>query len=68
MTVRATAGLVPYKLSQAVGGSGVAAVDVIVVELTDSDGATGLGFSYVLGGNGSVVFKAAQHRSRASST
>jgi L-alanine-DL-glutamate epimerase-like enolase superfamily enzyme len=62
MTVRATAGLIPYKLTQAVGGSGVAAVDVIVVEMTDSHGATGLGFSYVLGGNGGVVFKAAQEQ------
>lgn len=62
MTVRATAGLIPYKLSQAVGGSGVAAVDVIVVEMTDAGGAKGLGFSYVLGGNGGVVFKAAQEQ------
>ena len=62
MTVRASAGLVPYKLTQAVGGSGVAAVDVIVVEMTDSHGATGLGFSYVLGGNGGVAFKAAQEQ------
>jgi L-alanine-DL-glutamate epimerase-like enolase superfamily enzyme len=62
VTVRATAGLIPYKLTQAVGGSGVAAVDVIVVEMTDSHGATGLGFSYVLGGNGGVVFKAAQEQ------
>ncbi|MGV3635079.1 MAG: enolase C-terminal domain-like protein [Pseudorhodoplanes sp.] len=59
MTVRASASLVPYKLPQAVGGSGVAAVDVIVVEITDG-GATGLGFSYVLGGHGGVAFKAAQ--------
>jgi L-alanine-DL-glutamate epimerase-like enolase superfamily enzyme len=62
MTVRASAGLIPYKLSQAVGGSGVSAVDVIVVELTDGDGATGLGFSYVIGGQGGVAFKAAQEQ------
>jgi L-alanine-DL-glutamate epimerase-like enolase superfamily enzyme len=62
MTVRAIAGLIPYKLPQAVGGSGVAAVDVIVVEITDAGGTTGLGFSYVLGGNGGVVFKAAQEQ------
>ena len=60
MSVRGRAGLIAYKLPQAVGGSGVAAVDVIVVELTDQDGAQGLGFTYVLGGNGGVVFKAAQ--------
>lgn len=29
MTVRASAALIPYELPQAVGGSGVAAVDVI---------------------------------------
>lgn len=62
MTIRASAGLIPYKLMQAVGGSGVAAVDVIVVELTDKDGAYGLGFSYVIGGNGGVALKAAQEQ------
>jgi L-alanine-DL-glutamate epimerase-like enolase superfamily enzyme len=62
MSVRGRTGLIAYKLPQAVGGSGVAAVDVIVVELTDQDGAQGLGFTYVLGGNGGVVFKAAQEQ------
>lgn len=62
MSLRARAGLIPYKLPQTVGGSGVAAVDVIVVELTDADGARGSGFSYVLGGNGGVVLKAAQEQ------
>lgn len=62
MNVRARAGLIPYKLTQAVGGSGVSAVDVIVVELTDADGARGLGFSYVIGGHGGVAFKAAQEQ------
>jgi L-alanine-DL-glutamate epimerase-like enolase superfamily enzyme len=62
MSVRGRAGLIAYKLPQAVGGSGVAAVDVIVVELVDQDGAQGLGFTYVLGGNGGVVFKAAQEQ------
>ena len=62
MTIRGKAGLIPYKLPQAVGGSGVTAVDVIVVELTDKDGARGLGFTYVLGGNGGVAFKAAQEQ------
>lgn len=56
---QASASLVPYKLEQAVGGSGVAAVDMIVVELVDSDGATGLGFSYVLGGGGELALRAA---------
>jgi L-alanine-DL-glutamate epimerase-like enolase superfamily enzyme len=58
--VTANVGLIPFKLTQAVGGSGVSAVDVIVVELTDADGARGLGFSYVIGGHGDVAFKAAQ--------
>ncbi len=58
--VTADVGLIPFKLTQAVGGSGVSAVDVIAVELTDADGAHGLGFSYVIGGHGSVAFKAAQ--------
>jgi L-alanine-DL-glutamate epimerase-like enolase superfamily enzyme len=57
---RAQASVVEYKLDQAVGGSGVAAVDLIVVELTDSDGATGLGFSYVLGGGGDLALRAAE--------
>src|SRR5262245_462801 len=59
---RAAASLIELKLKQAVGGSGVAAVDVIIVELKDSDGATGLGFSYVLGGGsgGGAALKAAQ--------
>lgn len=60
MTVQARVGLIPYKLEQAVGGSGVSALDVIIVELTDADGASGLGFSYVIGGHGAVAFKAAQ--------
>jgi L-alanine-DL-glutamate epimerase-like enolase superfamily enzyme len=62
MSVRAKVGLIPYKLTQAVGGSGVSAVDVIVVELADADGARGLGFSYVIGGHGGVAFKAAQEQ------
>jgi L-alanine-DL-glutamate epimerase-like enolase superfamily enzyme len=57
---RAQASVVEYKLDQAVGGSGVAAVDLIVVELTDGDGATGLGFSYVLGGGGDLALRAAE--------
>jgi L-alanine-DL-glutamate epimerase-like enolase superfamily enzyme len=58
--VTARVSLIPFKLAQAVGGSGVSAVDVIVVELTDADGARGLGFSYVIGGHGGVAYNAAQ--------
>jgi len=62
MTTRGRASLLTYTLPQAVGGSGVAAVDVIIVELIDAEGVRGLGFSYVLGGNGGVAFKAAQEQ------
>jgi len=58
--VKASAGLINYRLPQAVGGSGVTAVDVIIVDLVDEDGIAGLGFSYVLGGNGNVAFLAAR--------
>ncbi len=56
---QAEATLLRYKLDQPVGGSGVAAIDVALVELRDSDGATGLGFSYVLDGVGGEVVLAA---------
>ena len=52
---RADASLLKYRLDTPVGGSGVAAVDVIILDVTDSDGATGLGFTYVLGGGGGDV-------------
>src|SRR5688572_9679420 len=56
---RAETSFLRYRLDAPVGGSGVAEVDVIVVDLVDSDGATGLGFSYVLGGAGGDVVLAA---------
>ncbi len=56
---KATARIHAFKLDKPVGGSGVAAVDVLLVELGDSDGATGLGFSYVLGGGANAVLAAA---------
>jgi L-alanine-DL-glutamate epimerase-like enolase superfamily enzyme len=59
---KAVARLVRYSLKQAVGGSGVSFVDVIIVELGDSDGNTGLGFSYVLAADGAVACKAAQEQ------
>ncbi len=52
---RATAELWRYPLPGATGGSGITAVDVVVVDLEASDGATGTGFSYVLGGDGGTV-------------
>lgn len=53
--VRAEAELWRYPLAGPTGGSGITAVDVIVVSLEDSRGETGLGFSYVLGGGGGVA-------------
>ena len=57
---RATAELWVFPLSGPTGGSGITAVDVIVVDLEASDGTTGTGFSYVLGGGGHTVRLAAQ--------
>ena len=56
----ATSRIHAFKLDKPVGGSGVAAVDVLLVELTDSDGVSGLGFSYVLGGGANAVLAATQ--------
>ncbi len=53
--VRAAAELWHFPLATAMGGSGLTAVDLIVVDLEDGDGATGTGFSYVLGGGGGSV-------------
>jgi L-alanine-DL-glutamate epimerase-like enolase superfamily enzyme len=52
---RATASLLQYRLDAPVGGSGVSSVDLVIVDLVDSDGATGLGFTYVIGGSGSAA-------------
>lgn len=59
---RAAAKLLEFRLDRAVGGSGVAAIDVILVELEHSDGASVLGFSYVLGGGGELAFVAAERQ------
>jgi len=56
---RASASLLRYPLDAPVGGSGVSAVDVILVDVEDADGAAGLGFSYVIGGVGGEVVLAA---------
>jgi L-alanine-DL-glutamate epimerase-like enolase superfamily enzyme len=56
----ATAELWRFPLAGATGGSGITAVDVIVVTLEDSDGRSGAGFSYVLGGDGAIVRMCAQ--------
>jgi L-alanine-DL-glutamate epimerase-like enolase superfamily enzyme len=49
-----------YKLEKPVGGSGVASVDVIVVDVEDTEGQTGIGFSYVLSGAGDGAARAAR--------
>jgi L-alanine-DL-glutamate epimerase-like enolase superfamily enzyme len=59
---RAEASLLHYRLDRPVGGSNVSSVDVIVVDLTDSSGAPGLGFSYVIGGGGEVVLAAVRQQ------
>lgn len=56
---RATADLLRIRLAKPVGGSGVSGFDLISVNLTDADGRTGFGFSYVLGGGGEVPLAAA---------
>jgi L-alanine-DL-glutamate epimerase-like enolase superfamily enzyme len=56
---RAEAKLLHYHLDRPVGGSGVSRVDVILVEIEDSEGFVGLGFSYVLAGDGALAARAA---------
>jgi L-alanine-DL-glutamate epimerase-like enolase superfamily enzyme len=56
---RASASLLRYRLDAPVGGSGVSSVDLVIVDLIDSDGAAGLGFTYVLGGIGAGTVLAA---------
>lgn len=47
--------LIPYRLDTPMGGSGVSAVDLLTVVVTASDGASGLGFSYAIGGGGAPM-------------
>jgi L-alanine-DL-glutamate epimerase-like enolase superfamily enzyme len=51
--------LLRYTLDTPVGGSGVSAIDVLAVDLTDDDGFTGTGFSYGLRGGGRIMLAAA---------
>ena len=50
--------LLRYRLDKPVGGSGVASVDVIVVDIEIATGVKGMGFSYVLGGSGELTLAA----------
>lgn len=57
---RATTRLLRFDLDRPVGGSGVNRVDVVLLDLEDSEGCGGLGFSYVLGGDGDLSARAAE--------
>ncbi|MGB0573316.1 MAG: hypothetical protein ACPGQM_14865 [Alphaproteobacteria bacterium] len=46
--------LLEIKFDKPRGDSGVRQVDIIVADITDSDGASGLGFSYVIGGGAAI--------------
>ncbi len=59
---RADSSLLRYRLDRPVGGSNVSSVDVVVVDMTDSSGTQGLGFSYVIGGAGDVVLAAVRQQ------
>ena len=54
----AHAELLRFELDRPIGGSGVTAVDVVVVDLEDDRGNCGFGFSYGLGGAGEVMLAA----------
>ena len=56
---RAEISHIEIRFEKPLGGSGVRGVDLIVADLTDSDGAEGVGFTYVIGGNGGLTARAA---------
>jgi L-alanine-DL-glutamate epimerase-like enolase superfamily enzyme len=58
--VRGSAGLLLYPLAKVTGGSGLTAVEVVMVDLETEDGSTGTGFTYCLRGGGAVVLAAAR--------
>jgi L-alanine-DL-glutamate epimerase-like enolase superfamily enzyme len=49
-----------YRLPKPVGGSAVAVVDVLVTDLELDGGASGMGFSYVIGGGADAALAAAR--------
>jgi L-alanine-DL-glutamate epimerase-like enolase superfamily enzyme len=62
---RAEISHIEIRFEKPLGGSGVRGVDLVVADLTDSDGAEGLGFTYVIGGNGGLTARAAaEHAER----
>ncbi len=56
---RASAQMLRLDLAGPTGGSGLTAIDVLIVELADEDGWAGLGFSYALGAGGPAILTAA---------
>jgi L-alanine-DL-glutamate epimerase-like enolase superfamily enzyme len=50
--------LLRFKLAKPVGGSGVAFVDVLIVDVVLDNGVSGLGFSYVLSESGAIATNA----------
>jgi len=56
----AAAQLLRFDLGRPIGGSGVTAVDVLIVDLHDDAGNSGFGFSYGLSGGGAVMLAAAE--------
>ena len=58
--INAQANLLEVRLDKPVGGSGITHVDVVVVDVSDDAGTTGLGFTYALGGGGKVVLECAR--------
>jgi L-alanine-DL-glutamate epimerase-like enolase superfamily enzyme len=55
--INAQASLLELRLDKPVGGSGITHVDVVVVDMSDDVGTTGLGFTYALGGGGKVILE-----------
>jgi len=53
--VESAAELWRYPFPTPMGGSALTSVDIVVVSLGDEDGATGMGYSYVLGGGAAPV-------------
>ncbi len=57
---KATTGIIKLDLGRPIGGSGLTAIDVLIVELEDDEGRSGLGFSYALGAGGPAALVAAK--------
>jgi L-alanine-DL-glutamate epimerase-like enolase superfamily enzyme len=58
--VSAKASLLELRLDKPVGGSGVAHVDIVIVDMNDEERRAGLGFTYAIGGGGNVVLECAR--------